>query len=181
MFGVRVEDYREEVIGLRPVYTETGNATELFLASGKVLLDKRGQKSVIKALARAYAIDLTAQRQALQIRLGCKGMLPFHLDEKRVFVPLKLRRARVENDQVNGYMDVRYIKIEGNKGGGCRVLLSTGQVLEVLSSIDTANRSKHLGERLLEEMQPVLDLEEEQAVAAARFLVRTLKDIAARL
>ena len=41
MVRVKVEQFRDEVIVLRPVYTDRGNATELWLNSGEVLQDMR--------------------------------------------------------------------------------------------------------------------------------------------
>jgi len=174
---VRVEDYREKVVGLRPVYTDLGNSTELLMVSGEVLLDKRGLKTVVKSLAQSYAVDLNAQRRNLEQRLNKKGPMPFYLSGERIFVPLKMRRALTDHDLVNGYVDVRYLKIEKEKGKSCRALLSSGQVLEIFSNTDTANKSKEQGKSLLEEMQTLTDLDEEQAVATARFLIRTLKKL----
>ena len=178
---VKVEDYREQVIGLRPVYTDIGNSTEVFLVSGEVLLDKRGLKSVIKSLVKAYAIDLKSQRQDLELRLKRKGPLPFYLNQERIFIPLKMRRAVTDNDRVNGYIDVRHLKIEGRKDGSCTALISTGQVIEVFNNIDSAIKSKEIGKFLLEEMQIAVDIDEKQAVAATLFLINTLKAIVDRL
>lgn len=174
---VRVDDYREKVVGLRPVYTNCGNNTEILLDSGEVLLDERGLKAVQRSLAQSYAIDLNAQRRNLEQRLNKKGVLPFYLSESRVFIALKMRRALADHDMVYGFVDVRYLKIEAEKGKSCRALLTSGQAMEILSNPDTANRSKDLGKALLEELQKSADLDEEHAVATARFLIRTLKSI----
>lgn len=174
---VRIDDYREKVVGLRPVYTNLGNNTEILLDSGEVLLDNRGLKAVQKTLAQSYAIDLIAQRRNLEQRLNKKGILPFYLSENRVFVPLKMRRAIADHDIVCGYLDVRYLKIVVEKDKSCRAMLSSGQIIEIVSSLETANRNKDLGKTLLEELQKASDLDEEQAVATARFLIRTLKSL----
>jgi len=57
----KVELVREDIIGLRPIYNVTGNATEILLRSGELEV-RQGINSVLAALARSYAIDLKAQR-----------------------------------------------------------------------------------------------------------------------
>lgn len=175
-----INDYRDKVVGLRPVYTNCGNNTEILLDTGEVLLDKRGLKAVLRSLAQSYAIDLNAQRKNLEQQLSKKGNLPFYLNPSRIFVPLKMRRALADHDMVYGYVDVRYLVIAAEKGKSCQAILSSGQVIEIFSNPDTANRCKDLGKALLDDLQKSADLDEEQAVATARFLIRTLKAIAAK-
>lgn len=179
----KVEQLRDQVIGLRPVYTERGNATELWLVSGEILVDHRGVKSVITALARSYALDLKAQRKQLGQLLNRSMILPFYLGQ-RVFVPLKMRKALAGNDMVYGYFDGEYIEdIQGGKFRECRVLLKTGDELECFSSETTAKKSLHLGLDLQKALEGNNDDErdEQQVMEAVRALYRSFKEIMLRL
>lgn len=179
----RVEQVRDAVIGLRPVYTDQGNATELWLASGEILVDRRGVKSVVTALARSYALDLKAQRQQLGQLLERSMILPFYLG-RRVFVPLKMRKALMDNDMVYGYFDADYIKdIQGGRFRECRVLLKTCDEFKALSSQATAQKSLHLGLRLLEALKGDTDdtRDEQQVMESVGALYRSLKEILKRL
>ncbi len=184
MTEARVEQVREVIIGMRPVYTDTGNATELWLPSGEVLVDRRGIKAVLAALGRSYAVDLKAQRQQLgQLFQRSGGVLPFYLG-RRVFVPVKMRKAITKNDMVYGYLDADYISdIKGGKFRQCRVLLKTGQELEGLSSPATAQQSWYLGLSLLKELAGDAQeaREEQQIMASVLALCRGLKEMARRL
>lgn len=66
----KVELVRDEIIGFKPDYSDIGDVTNLLMADGSVEVDKRTLKSVRRALAASYAVDLTAQRKGLRSRLG---------------------------------------------------------------------------------------------------------------
>lgn len=181
---IRVEDLRDSVIGLRPVYFEGGNSTEILVDSGEVFLDKRISSSVIRALARSYAIDLTAQREMLKERLSRKAVLPFYLNEKRVFVPLKMRTGLTPGDSIYGYLDVLYmdeIIVAGNKI--CEVKLLNDMVLTVLSSRNTIVQSEHVGREVLALLQDGQDdsSDETQIIESVRSVLRTLGNMARQI
>jgi len=179
----RVEQVRDTVIGLRPVYTERGNATELWLASGELLVDRRGVKSTLMALARSYAVDLKAQRRQLEQLIQRSGVFPFYLG-RRVFVPIKMRQAITENDSVYGYLDSEYIMdIKGGKGRGCRLLLTTGDSIEAFSSRATALKSWYLGLNLQKELGTDDDNNQDEQIIMQSVLTlcRSLKEMAQRL
>jgi hypothetical protein len=153
MLRIQLETIREEIIGIGPLYTDTGNATIIYLRDGEVM-DSRGCRSVSKALASCYAIDLKAQRRNLEECLGRKGLLPFHLGVERVFIPLKMRQVISGNDVVYGYLDVRYIgDIDESGKKHCVLTMTDGRQIEILSSRTTIRQSQHLGQRLLDLLQ----------------------------
>lgn len=183
MEKLRIELIRDKVIGLRPVYTERGNATEVLLSDGEVKLDYRGIKTVKAALARNYAVDLQAQRKVIERELNRKAVVPFYLED-RVFIPLKMRQALTENDLVYGFIDVSYvtdIREEGKRR--CRVFLSNGINIEVLSSINTALNSKHIGNKVAAGLQVKVqdDTAEKQVAKSVYKLVRSFSQILDRL
>lgn len=180
----KVEKWRDDVIGLRPVYTDRGNATEVLLKDGEVILDERGLKSVLAALGRAYAVDFKAQRVQLEELLQKQANLPFQLGPERVFVPLKMRRAVTDNDQVYGYVDVRFLdEPRAGDNGQCLVMLKTGLELEVLSSVSTAASSRHTGLRLLEILNADTGrkAEEQQIINSVLYFIQCLNAMHDRL
>jgi hypothetical protein len=162
---LKVEQLRDDVVGLRPVYSEGANATEIICANGSVIIDYRRVETVVKVLLRCYAIDLQAQRQVIRNSVQRKSVLPFYLPKGRVFIPLKMRQPISSNDQVYGYVDLNYLGDFTKHGRSrCSVPLSNGLGLEILSSKNTALESEAIGKKLAqflkeEDKQPVTEAE----------------------
>lgn len=162
---LKVEQLRDDVVGLRPVYSEGANATEIICANGNVIIDYRRVETVVRVLLRCYAIDLQAQRQIVRNCAGRKSVLPFYLPRKRIFIPLKMRRSISSNDQVYGYVDLNYLgNFTKHDSSSCSVPLSNGLELEILSSKNTALESEAVGKKLeeflqQEDVKPVTDAE----------------------
>lgn len=180
----KVEQVREQVVGLRPVYSSIGNSTEVLMLEGQTISERRGLKSSVSALARSYAVDLTAQRNMVRTWLEKQTLVPFYLSAERVFIPLKMRQSRAGNDETYGYLDVRLVQdIKELARRRCQVILENGIELEVLSSKSTVLQSQHNGQRLLTMLgnieSPADD--EDNAVESARWMVRTLKKISLQL
>ncbi|MDD3365465.1 MAG: hypothetical protein PHZ03_10825 [Syntrophomonas sp.] len=181
---VKVEQLRDEVIGLRPVYCDIGNATDILLKSGEVVRDRRILKSVVKALAASYAIDLKAQRKLLQEKISRKGVLPFYLGTGRVFVPLKMRQAVTDSDSVYGYVDMTYMgEPQAGVGKKCLIELSNGLRLQVLSSQSTVHGAQHYGKAVLAVFQPYKggDDQQEQVMEAGRLFTCVIAQIVQQL
>jgi len=180
---IQLEKIKDEIIGLRPVYTDTGNATIIYLRRGEAV-DSRGMRSIMTALARIYAIDLAAQRSQLEMSLQRQGMMPFYLGPERVFVPLKMRRAMAEKDAVYGYVDVRCMGgvLDGGKRT-CRLRLLDGREMEILSNRGTVEQCRVMGRSLLEMLQGErhTDPEEELMVGAVMHVHRMFRVLERRL
>lgn len=177
--AIKVEKIREGIIALRPVYTERGDATVIYLQEEELVFN-RGIRSVVATLVRSYAIDRAAQRQRLEERLHRHAMMPFHLTEDRVFIPLKMRKAVAPKDMVYGYVDVRYIEALKKRGDrSCIVGLNGGRELEILSKSVTVAQSYNLGKGLLDQLQAEQagDPAEKMAVGVTIYYYKTLKGI----
>jgi hypothetical protein len=180
----KVEQLRDEVIGLRPVYCDIGNATDIFLKNGEVVRDRRVLNSVVKALAASYAVDLKAQRKLLQEKLSRKGVLPFYLGAGRVFVPLKMRQAVTENDAVYGYVDMAYMgEPQPTAGKECLIKLSNGLQVQVLSNQSTVHGVQHSCKAALAVFQPYNggDEQQEQVMEAGRIFTCALATMVQQL
>lgn len=149
---IRVEQVRDEVIGLKPVYSDAGNCTEIMLINGKLGFDRRGIKSVLAAFARAYALDLSAQRDLLRTKIKKKIGMPFCIGPERVFIPLKMRQVLTTNDLAYGYVNVKYVPEEIMEKGKscCMIVLATGMELEIFNSKATILQNKNYGLQMLE-------------------------------
>lgn len=181
--AVHLEKIKDRIIALQPVYTLSGNATRIILPEGDDL-DPRGLRSVLAALARLYAVDLTAQRKNLALRLNRNGVLPFYLSDDRVFVPLKMRKAAAAKDTVYGYIDVRFMGEAAVRGErGCTVPLPGGRQIEILSRRSTVLQCQHMGQRLLDMLQreSAGDTGEKILAEAGLYLHNTIKGLERRL
>jgi len=145
----KVELVREDIIGLRPIYNGTGNATVILLRSGELEV-RNGINSVLSALFRSYAIDLKAQRQQLAPLLQRQQRLPFYLSHNRVFIPLKMRRPAASKDIVYGYLDINYLdRVEAVGEGHCELSLTDQRRITALSHRATVELAQTMGRNLL--------------------------------
>jgi hypothetical protein len=177
--AAQLEQIKEEIIALQPVYTNTGNATRILLREGESM-DSRGQRSVLRALARQYAVDLSAQRESTQTRLNRHGVMPFYLGNDRVFIPLKMRKALAPKDMVYGYVDVRFMGEAAASGERtCLLPILGARQLEILSTRSTVLQCQHMGQRLLEMLksEKPADHGEKILAEASIYLHRTIKGI----
>jgi hypothetical protein len=180
---VQLEKIKDEIIGLRPVYTDTGNATLIYLREGESL-DPRGLPAVMTALVGLYAIDLTAQRRQLGKNLDRKTMLPFYLEADRVFVPLKMRKPLAGKDSANGYLDVRYMgDVLEQERDGSVLPLKDGRKIEIFSRRGTVESCRDMGRRLLDQLQAehATDPGEKIVVDMSLYLHNTFKRMERRL
>lgn len=146
---IRVEQIRDDVIAIRPIYSDEGDVSEVITRSGEVLVDRRQIRSVLKGLLHSYGLDIKYQHQLIRERLQRKSVMPCFLSEERVFIPLKMRKAAVHGDYVYGYLDVSSLKEIPSEGkSNCVLLLSNGTYLDVLSSKATVLKARDNGDKL---------------------------------
>ncbi len=179
MARIQLERIKDQIIGIQPLYTEIGNSTRLYLQEGEVL-DSRVLYSAILALGKLYAIDLSAQREFLKGVLKRQGVMPFYLSDDRVFVPLKMRKRLTKNDNVYGYVDVRYIgDVIPNGKQGSILKLKDGREISILSPRGTVDKMQRLGERILAYRQSpkALRPDEQTIINAGLYFYYTLEDI----
>lgn len=184
MVFAKVEHYRDQVIGLRPVYTDTGTATQILLEEGEPVLDSRRLKSTVKAFARTYAVDLKAQQLMLRKWIDRKLLLPFFLGKDRIFIPLKMRQTITTSDATYGYIDVNYIAdIKELEKRCCLAVLTTGISVEIYSSCNTVIQNQHIGLSLYESLHKTEyeDGEEDSIINSSRILARTLVKMSRQL
>ncbi|MEN6326011.1 MAG: hypothetical protein ABFD18_07380 [Syntrophomonas sp.] len=146
---MKLEDVYNQVVGLVPLYTDEGNATRIICWPDDDMFsftDTRQVEGIKRLLARNYALDLSAQAAQLQKNYHRSPPLPFHLPDGRIFVPFKLRLARIAGDACYGYIELKIIDhiVPGEKNR-CLLLLTNGQTLPVYSQITTARLALYFG------------------------------------
>jgi hypothetical protein len=173
----RIEDLKEQIILLRPVYSDDGNTTELLFMAGKQTektMDRRNISSVRQSLARSYHLDLSAQSRELEQKFNRRYLLPFYLPDGRVFVPLKMRRPQVIGDATYGYVDVACIKSVHKVNGQTMLKLTGGEEVPLCSTSLSAYSSISLGKDTLEYLTSRDHDEQEQVLDALGILINKL-------
>ena len=174
---VKIDTIRDEVIGLRPIYCEHGDITELYTVNGEVRLDRRSIRSVRKAFLRSYAIDPAAQAEIVKTWIGRAGAVPFYIDNRRVFVALKMRKAISSNDVSYGYLDVKFIEDVITESENLMVKLTDGTCLPLCCTYNTAAQTLFLGKQLLASLENDVNNDEEIIIQAVQIFISRLKEL----
>ena len=170
-----LEQVKNSVVVLRPTYGPRGDSTELWTREG-MSVDRRSIRSIKRALARLYAIDLSAQGEQVADLIERHSVLPFYLQPDRIFVPLKMRSARCSNDRCCGYVDVNYIESIAGEKGTARLLLKDGRTLNLVCTPSTAAQTICMGQKLSSSLQPECITDDEDVIVkAALLLLQRLK------
>lgn len=174
MMSFKIEKLSQPIAVIRPVYTQNGDGCEVITDNGESHYDLRSIKSVKKALARSYALDLKASNVMVSEMLGQGGILPFYLDKGKIYTPFKMRRPLAQGDYCYGYVrqdQVDDIKIL--KSTPC-ISLQNGRVLELFSSLAAARHNLEAGRRLSQLLAPPVD-EEQILIEAIKTVLAWLR------
>ncbi len=167
---MQLEQIKDSIIVLRPVYGPEGDNTELWTWKGKSV-DRRSVRSLKKALARLYAVDLPAQGKQVARLIDRQAVLPFYLQPERIFIPLKMRTPLCANDRCCGYVDISSVETIGGKSGRTQLVLKDGRTLDLFCTAATAAQTICLGQKLSSALQTRPSLNDEEVIAQAVLLV----------
>lgn len=145
-----LEDCCAEGMGLVPEYGDQGGCCRIVCRTtdGHVysFIDYRSVESTKRMLARCYALDLAGQARLLQRDYHRSPPLPFYFSDGRIFVPFKLRLARIAGDASYGFIELDFVsRIIPGSNGRCQLILSAGETLPVFSHITTARLALYFG------------------------------------
>lgn len=132
----QLQRIKGEVAAVKPVYTKTGDGTEIILTNGEVIQDPRSIRSVYRVLARLYAVDVVAARQYYRKVLGQANGIPLPFSAQLVLCPVKMRIPRCRGDFTLGYVSYRQVaKVEDLAGEDYRsvIVLQNGVKLFCLN------------------------------------------------
>jgi hypothetical protein len=110
------------LIALRSVCLPGRGRLSQVLVPGRCSYDPRRVRSLVEALARHYAVDLTALRRRCQERLEMRNYLPLPISSQLVLVPLTLGRE----GEKTGYVNLFALEGVEEKGENCNLLLKEG-------------------------------------------------------
>lgn len=147
---MKLEDCYTEVAGLVPVYTDTGDGCRIICcradSSVYSYCESHSMEAVKRRLARCYALHLGDQARLLQRAYHRSPPLPFYFPDGRIFVPFKLRLAKIPGDGSYGYLEMKMVKNLMPEGRGqCLIKLLDGESLPVFSQISTARLALYFG------------------------------------
>ncbi|MDW7673438.1 MAG: hypothetical protein SCK28_02760 [Bacillota bacterium] len=90
---------------LQPIYDEHGgNSTVIGLMGAEPVLVRRKIKTVLKNLAKAFAVDLSAAKQKYGDLVGRYASAPIPLCAALILMPVKMRKPLVKDDGAWGYV-----------------------------------------------------------------------------
>lgn len=130
---------------LVPVSTaETGNITEVWLEGGERILEPRRVKTVLKGLARHFAVDLSACRERYAAVDGHKRTVPLVLHPDLVLIAVKSRVPATKDEGATAYVALDKVAScqefeggEGELGTRSQLVFRDGSVLYCLYSLNT--------------------------------------------
>ena len=151
---MKLEQIYKETVGMIPIYTETGNATRILYLKAEGIIESvvfpQQLERIKQKWARLYAIDLKAQARQLQSQYQRSAPLPFFAPKGRVFIPFKLRLAKVAGDAIYGYICADVIaQIKMLSRSDCLLVLNDGTELSIYSNAETAKLAYHLGNEIV--------------------------------
>lgn len=167
---MQLDQIKDSIIVLRPAYGPEGDSTELWTWEGKSV-DRRSVRSLKKALARLYAVDLAAQGEQVAKLIDRQTVLPFYLQPDRIFIPLKMRTPICANDRCCGYVDVNFVETIGRKSGRTQLVLKDGRTLDLFCTAATAAHTICLGQKLNSALQNRPNQNDEDVIVQAALLV----------
>ena len=173
----RIEDVKDQVILFRPVYSDEGSITEIFMIDDKGMqktFDRRNIISVRQAFARCFALDLSAQAKDLQQKLNRKFPLPFYLPDSRVFIPLKMRKPLIIKDSTYGYVNISYIKSVRKINHEVVLTLTTNDKIPLYNTSSAAYNIINLGKGITDLVNNQMQNEQERILDALGILIDKL-------
>jgi|GEM_PF-612757 len=99
------EEIWQNINCLVPVYDEAGgNVTQVHMDDGRILTDTRKICTVLRNLAKIFAVDVEAARVKYSKLIDRKISVPIPLHLDLVVVPIKMRKLVAREDGAWGYV-----------------------------------------------------------------------------
>lgn len=128
-----------QIAAIIPFYDANGeNSTRIIYADGSTECRSYSVKRFMRDLLYDFHLDPHALRHWTFKMIGAKLNTPLIINDKLVFVPVKMRKGVGKQDGCYGYLSYEYIRCFENQG----VLLPTGEILPTLSAASYVAR-KH--------------------------------------
>lgn len=180
MTTLHFEQEWQNINCLVPIYDEFGgNSTEVWLEGGKKLLIPTKTKTVLKNLAKVFAVDIPQLKRKYGVLIGKKVSTPLAFHPDLILIPLKCREPLAKDEGAIGY--IVYSKVAGCfVGENKRTIIKfrDGNQLECLQGISSANLNIAQAEIIARECRKNLQTvaqEKEELYRIISALVSTLE------
>ena len=151
-----VEIYLEEgLLAVVPVY-DNGDRSAVITLKGRHQ-EGRTVLSLVKSMAAAYSLDLTALRSRSAELLRVKHHISLALNENLVLLPVKVRTAAEPGEMTIGYVNLGQVEsvLEPPEGEGqalSRVVFKSGFELPTINTADKIKKRMEHGKTVLTDL-----------------------------
>ncbi|MBZ4653347.1 MAG: hypothetical protein JG781_686 [Peptococcaceae bacterium] len=128
-----------DILCLIPFYdTNGGNSTQMLLEEGKELVIQRRTKTVVKDLARIFAVDVAAMKERCGPYLGRKSSTPLPLRPDFILLPVKMRVPLAKDEGAWGYVVLQKIEACGKLAEGqSQIIFRNGTKIKCLQKVSS--------------------------------------------
>lgn len=148
------------IAAIIPRYDSSGDSTAIIATDGSTTNIQSRVRTVIKRLAKNYAIDLAALRARTRAATERKNLAPLPLAPGLILVPVKVRTPRINGDSTTGYINfhaVTTVCANTNRPYQATITLSGKTKIPALWTTATINRQLSLA-RLAAGIAPSLQM-----------------------
>jgi len=164
---------------LIPIYEQQGgNSTEVWLAGGEKIVIPYKTKTVLKNLAKVFAVDISQLKRKYGVLVGKKVAAPLAFHPELILLPIKIREPFAKDEGANGY--IVHNKVKGCTPGGkikTQITFYDDTALDCLQGVTSVNLSIAHGEIIGRECRKNL----QTAVQEKEELYRVISAIVATL
>ncbi|WP_366922157.1 hypothetical protein MFMK1_002598 [Metallumcola ferriviriculae] len=152
----------QEIVCMIPTYLpDIGNCSELWLSGGAKMQQPVKVESLLKALAKVFALDLTTLKQ-IQKQILKKGKLvPLPIISRLVLIPVKVRNQMLPGDGTIGYVAYRFVagfEPINEEDFKSSIALENGQTLKTFHTARTLDERTHQAEIVLQHYKQLYQL-----------------------
>lgn len=126
---------------LIPITDENGgNITQVYMQNGEKVLIHHRTSTVLKNLAKVFALDLKELKKKYGKLVGRKSSTPLAFHPSLILLPVKVREVLIKDEGSRGYVVSNQIKniltLDGKKS---RIIFIDGTFLDCLQSANSIN------------------------------------------
>ncbi|KJS21374.1 MAG: hypothetical protein VR72_10730 [Clostridiaceae bacterium BRH_c20a] len=138
----------QDINCLIPIYEQLGgNSTEVWLVGGEKIVIPYKTKTVLKNLAKVFAVDISQLKRKYGVLVGKRVSAPLAFHPELILLPIKIREPFAKDEGANGYIVHNKVKscnpLEKTK---TQIIFCDDTVLGCMQSVTSVNLSIAHGE-----------------------------------
>ncbi|QIB27517.1 hypothetical protein [Caloranaerobacter azorensis] len=139
--------FKDGIMAIMPIYIDMyGNCTKVITLKTQENYLFKSVKTVLKNMAKFYALDLMASREYYGKIIGISNTVPIPFDSENIFVPLKVRKPIFKNDGSFGYFNLKFIYDIKEEKSGVYIILEGNIKVRINQTLKTAYKHIRHGE-----------------------------------